>query len=213
MAHLRRFDFKTRRYCSTPAVANLRDFTDTFVEDLKRKIAKSSNQSCDVDCSTTKLEERDQDQNQVQNIMVQSPISGRFHSDQTKMMLMRKNAHVISEEAEDDEDEAAEEQEEKIKKQRHRYSTSSYHMELDDDNADNDDNNDVNEQDGADDNDDAACSINASRIIHDDNPSGQQEVAQLKSANWLSESELIFSLSNQVGGLVRALRVFQVSLN
>lgn len=30
-----------------------------------------------------------------------------------------------------------------------------------------------------------------------------------KSANWLSDSELIFSLTNQVGGLVRALRVFQ----
>lgn len=30
-----------------------------------------------------------------------------------------------------------------------------------------------------------------------------------KSANWLSDSELIFSLSNQVGGLVRALRIFQ----
>lgn len=30
-----------------------------------------------------------------------------------------------------------------------------------------------------------------------------------KSANWLSESELIFSLSNQVGGLVRALRIFE----
>ena len=30
-----------------------------------------------------------------------------------------------------------------------------------------------------------------------------------KSANWLSDSELIFSLNNQVGGLVRALRVFQ----
>lgn len=30
-----------------------------------------------------------------------------------------------------------------------------------------------------------------------------------KSANWLSDSELIFSLTNQVGGLVRALRIFQ----
>lgn len=30
-----------------------------------------------------------------------------------------------------------------------------------------------------------------------------------KSANWISDSELIFSLSNQVGGLVRALRIFQ----
>lgn len=30
-----------------------------------------------------------------------------------------------------------------------------------------------------------------------------------KSANWLSDSELIFSLSNQVGGLVRALRIFE----
>ena len=33
--------------------------------------------------------------------------------------------------------------------------------------------------------------------------------AVFKSANWLSDNELIFSLSNQVGGLVRALRVFQ----
>lgn len=36
---------------------------------------------------------------------------------------------------------------------------------------------------------------------------GQDSV--FKSANWLSDSELIFSLTNQVGGLVRALRVFQ----
>lgn len=33
--------------------------------------------------------------------------------------------------------------------------------------------------------------------------------AIFKSANWLSESELIFSLTNQVGGLVRALRIFE----
>lgn len=30
-----------------------------------------------------------------------------------------------------------------------------------------------------------------------------------KSANWLSDSELVFSLTNQVGGLVRALRIFE----
>lgn len=36
-----------------------------------------------------------------------------------------------------------------------------------------------------------------------------QQDSVFKSANWLSDSELIFSLSNQVGGLVRALRVFQ----
>lgn len=35
------------------------------------------------------------------------------------------------------------------------------------------------------------------------------EESVFKSANWLSDSELIFSLTNQVGGLVRALRVFQ----
>lgn len=35
------------------------------------------------------------------------------------------------------------------------------------------------------------------------------EGSVFKSANWLSDSELIFSLSNQVGGLVRALRIFQ----
>lgn len=38
---------------------------------------------------------------------------------------------------------------------------------------------------------------------------GKQESSVFKSANWLSDSELIFSLSNQVGGLVRALRIFQ----
>lgn len=37
----------------------------------------------------------------------------------------------------------------------------------------------------------------------------EQQDSVFKSANWLSDSELIFSLSNQVGGLVRALRVFQ----
>lgn len=37
----------------------------------------------------------------------------------------------------------------------------------------------------------------------------QQDDSVFKSANWLSDSELIFSLTNQVGGLVRALRVFQ----
>lgn len=37
----------------------------------------------------------------------------------------------------------------------------------------------------------------------------KQEGSVFKSANWLSDSELIFSLNNQVGGLVRALRIFQ----
>lgn len=37
----------------------------------------------------------------------------------------------------------------------------------------------------------------------------QNDDSVFKSASWLSESELIFSLTNQVGGLVRALRVFQ----
>lgn len=36
-----------------------------------------------------------------------------------------------------------------------------------------------------------------------------KEDSVFKSANWLSDSELIFSLTNQVGGLVRALRIFQ----
>lgn len=45
--------------------------------------------------------------------------------------------------------------------------------------------------------------------------SGPTEVAKgpnvgvFKSANWLSDSELVFSLTNQVGGLVRALRIFE----
>lgn len=41
-----------------------------------------------------------------------------------------------------------------------------------------------------------------------DQDNGNHE-SVFKSANWLSDSELIFSLSNQVGGLVRALRIFQ----
>lgn len=43
------------------------------------------------------------------------------------------------------------------------------------------------------------------------NAGGSEEpsASVFKSANWLSDSELIFSLTNQVGGLVRALRVFQ----
>lgn len=35
MTHFRRYEFKKRRYCSTPAVANLQDFSDNFVEELK----------------------------------------------------------------------------------------------------------------------------------------------------------------------------------
>lgn len=35
MTHFRRYEFKKRRYCSTPAVANLHDFSDNFVEELK----------------------------------------------------------------------------------------------------------------------------------------------------------------------------------
>lgn len=31
----------------------------------------------------------------------------------------------------------------------------------------------------------------------------------IESASWMSNSELIFSLTNQVGGLVRALRIFE----
>jgi hypothetical protein len=43
----------------------------------------------------------------------------------------------------------------------------------------------------------------------DGDGSNDQDDSVFKSANWLSDSELIFSLTNQVGGLVRALRVFQ----
>lgn len=36
MTHFRRYEFKKRRYCSTPSVANLpHDFSDDFVEGLK----------------------------------------------------------------------------------------------------------------------------------------------------------------------------------
>lgn len=35
MTHFRRYEFKKRRYCSQPAVANLHDFSDNFVEHLK----------------------------------------------------------------------------------------------------------------------------------------------------------------------------------
>lgn len=35
MTHFRRYEFKKQRHCSQPAVANLQDFSDTFVEQLK----------------------------------------------------------------------------------------------------------------------------------------------------------------------------------
>lgn len=45
------------------------------------------------------------------------------------------------------------------------------------------------------------------RTNGDGNAQGEDVV--VKSANWLSDSELVFSLTNQVGGLVRALRIFE----
>lgn len=53
-----------------------------------------------------------------------------------------------------------------------------------------------------------ALRVNANRDRNKVNPSSENE-SVFKSANWFSNSELIFSLSNQVGGLVRALRIFQ----
>ncbi|XP_015786532.1 tryptophan 5-hydroxylase 1-like [Tetranychus urticae] len=38
MNNLRRYRFQTRRCCSTPAVASLPDFSDSYLEDLKKKI-------------------------------------------------------------------------------------------------------------------------------------------------------------------------------
>ncbi|KAI1291017.1 Tryptophan 5-hydroxylase 1 [Halotydeus destructor] len=40
MAHLRRFRFQSRRCCSQPAVASLPDFTDSYLELIKRKIRR-----------------------------------------------------------------------------------------------------------------------------------------------------------------------------
>jgi len=49
-----------------------------------------------------------------------------------------------------------------------------------------------------------------SKRLTDSSSNGAKDDSSVfKSANWLSDSELIFSLTNQVGGLVRALRVFQ----
>lgn len=52
------------------------------------------------------------------------------------------------------------------------------------------------------------CSITDVKSEADQNGT-QKQASVFKSANWLSDSELIFSLTNQVGGLVRALRIFQ----
>lgn len=54
---------------------------------------------------------------------------------------------------------------------------------------------------------DAAGAAAMSKQNNSDTP--EKEASVFKSANWLSDSELIFSLTNQVGGLVRALRIFQ----
>lgn len=51
---------------------------------------------------------------------------------------------------------------------------------------------------------------NSIKRRNNDEKSNENESGSVfKSANWLSDSELIFSLTNQVGGLVRALRIFQ----
>lgn len=49
MTHFRRYEFKKRRYCSTPAVANLHDFSDNFVEELK--VSFERKKSIDLDIS------------------------------------------------------------------------------------------------------------------------------------------------------------------
>lgn len=126
MTHYRRFEFKKRRFCSQPSVANLpTDFSDRFVEDLKSKIYKN-------------------DEQELSSCRIQDPISEEFEE---KFI-------------------------DKIRLDNHHNGTSKE---------------------------------NNGHPVHkqDNNDS------VFKSANWLSDKELIFSLTNQVGGLVRALRLFQ----
>lgn len=51
--------------------------------------------------------------------------------------------------------------------------------------------------------------LNQAGLDQNGSISDKSQESVFKSANWLSDSELIFSLTNQVGGLVRALRIFQ----
>lgn len=188
MAHLRRFDFKTRRYCSTPAVANLRDFTDSFVEDLKRKIAKSSNVDNNSSDNNKSVNNEKSTQDKINSKQKINQTTTFDNSNGSRMITtqMRKT-HVISEEetADDEHDHDSHQDQHE-----HHYPTSSYHQ-----------------MEGIEGLDELCLDEDT---CFGQTASDQEQGAQLKSANWLSDSELIFSLNNQVGGLVRALRIFQV---
>lgn len=158
MTHFRRYEFKKRRYCSTPAVANLHDFSDHFVEQLKNKIRiDDKSNGCATGTTATILEDEECEETRLIN-----GIKELSNRDSTQ---------------------------EEIENERPRKQASLKRKSL------------------------AATASPAQQDQEVPNvggkSSGPREDSVFKSANWLSDNELIFSLSNQVGGLVRALRVFQ----
>ncbi|XP_074605644.1 tryptophan 5-hydroxylase 1-like [Brevipalpus obovatus] len=72
MDNLRRFRFQSRRCCSTPAVASLPDFSDSYLEDLKKKIRKeenppenTNNKLIEIGSSIVEIEKGDENEMQI----------------------------------------------------------------------------------------------------------------------------------------------------
>ena len=177
MTHFRRYEFKKRRYCSQPAVANLQDFTDNFVEELKNKIRH------EPDCSssgpkTTAV--RANSRHDTCGTLYET----HDEVDETSKLIngMRSLGSAANSEWSQDENNLP------------NLKSSTRKVEL--------------------------AERKPAQVTNGGGSSGGGDSKELvmgsaaagsvfRSANWLSESELTFSLNNQVGGLVRALRVFQ----
>lgn len=153
MTHFRRYEFKKQRYCSTPAVASLDDFSDHFVEQLKNKIRIEEAAAVTTEAKNT-------------------------NGHGSRKRSYRDTQPIV--ESSDDEHSA----EARLK-----------NMSLGDENHERPSKGVL-----------VPSSGNGNLT---NTHSSDTEDSVFKSASWLSASELIFSLSNQVGGLVRALRIFE----
>lgn len=169
MTHFRRYEFKKRRYCSTPAVANLHDFSDHFVEALKNKIKLEVGSENNGQNSTGKWMQVSHAINEVDEEELDQMLTNGAHIGEDDYPTGGGGGDNIQ----------VKENEQPASRKKFDHSIN---LQID------------KAQNQANQNNGTADTKNG---------------PVFKSANWLSDSELIFSLTNQVGGLVRALRIFQ----
>jgi hypothetical protein len=186
MTHFRRYEFKKRRYCSTPAVANLHDFSDNFVEELKVSLRRLNSLRS----------------NSILRRSVAISSYPDFAIPQNKIKLDGQDAsRLVGTIPEEDVEEM------RLINGIKKLAAASNQL-----NGEDAENNRPARKQGA-----KSKQADNGQPLMTNGGANAEAVARLdaeqdsvfKSANWLSDSELIFSLTNQVGGLVRALRVFQ----